>query len=101
MISAVTHPNSSCTTGQLSTSGYTVADFDTALRRVPVGVPPKDVQDVFRCRYWFRDGLVDLRECGFIDFADVEKLRNELLTLAMSLERRRIRNAHFVSALST
>lgn len=88
-------------TGSLSTTGYAIPDFDAALRRVPIGIPPRDVQDVFRCRYWFRDALNDLWDSEFIDFVDVEALRTELLTLAMTLEGRRIANAHYVSALST
>ncbi|KAG8999752.1 hypothetical protein FRB93_013124 [Tulasnella sp. JGI-2019a] len=82
--------------GQLSTSGMSTSDVDAALRRVSTSFPPSGLLS----RAWFRYAVIDLQECGFIDFSDIDQLMDELLTLAMVVQQKGIRGAHFVSMVS-
>ncbi|KAG8883996.1 hypothetical protein FRB97_005440 [Tulasnella sp. 331] len=77
--------------GQLSTSGMSTADLDAALQRVP---------NATETQSWFRFALIDLHECGFIEFLNIDKLMEELLTLAMVVQQKGVRGAHFVSMVS-
>lgn len=77
--------------GQLSTSGMSISDLDAALRRVPVGG---------EAQAWFRHALIDLHECGFVECPNVGQLMDELLTLAMVVQQKGVRGAHFISMVS-